>query len=62
MAVILFVLVWIAATIYLALALALCVAVLMIVYWVFTQLPARLGGRAEPPPPTGRRTPSRRAR
>jgi len=61
---ILFVLVWIAATIYLALALALCVAVLMIVYWVFTQLPARLGGRAEPPPPppAGRRTPSRRAR
>jgi hypothetical protein len=60
-AVILFVLVWIASTIYLALALALCVAVLMIVYWAFTQLPARLSGRAEPPapPPSSRR---RRAR
>jgi hypothetical protein len=61
-AVILFVLVWIASTIYLALALALCVAVLMLVYWAFTQLPARLGGRADPPAPrpTGRRPPPRR--
>ena len=47
MAVIFFVLVWIASTIYLAVALALCIAVLMLVYWGFTQLPARLGGKRD---------------
>jgi hypothetical protein len=46
-AVIFFVLVWIASTIYLAVALALCIAVLMLVYWAFTQLPARLGGKRD---------------
>jgi hypothetical protein len=64
-ALVLFVLVWIASTIYLAVALALCVAVLMLVYWAFTQLPARFGGgRTEPPPPrpSERRAPRRRAR
>jgi hypothetical protein len=63
-AVVLFVLIWIASTIYLAVALALCVAVLMFVYWLFTQLPARLGGsRSEPPPPPADRgAPRRRAR
>jgi hypothetical protein len=45
------VLVWIASTIYLALALALCVAALMLVYWAFTQLPARLGGSGPDRPP-----------
>ena len=42
-AVVFFVLVWLVSTIYLALALAVCIGVLMLVYWVFTQLPARLG-------------------
>lgn len=41
--VVFFVLVWLVSTIYLALALAICIGVLMLVYWVFTQLPARLG-------------------
>jgi len=60
-ALVLFVLIWIASTIYLAVALALCVAVLMLVYWAFTQLPARFGGgRTDPPPPTPRRGASRR--
>jgi hypothetical protein len=55
------VLIWIASTIYLAVALALCVAVLMLVYWLFTQLPARLGGsRTEPPPPPPDRRAARR--
>ena len=63
MAVVLFVLIWIASTIYLAVALALCVAVLMLVYWAFTQLPARFGGgRTDPPPPPQRGAPRRRAR
>lgn len=61
MAVVLFVLIWIASTIYLAVALALCVAVLMFVYWLFTQLPERLGGsRTEPPPPPPEQGSSRR--
>jgi hypothetical protein len=60
-AVVLFVLIWIASTIYLAVALALCVAVLMFVYWLFTQLPERLGGsRTEPPPPSPEQGSSRR--
>jgi hypothetical protein len=42
--VVLFVAIWLAATIYLALALALCVIVLLAVYWAFTQLPERFGG------------------
>ena len=42
--VVLFVAIWLVSTIYLALALALCVVVLMAVYWLFTQLPARFGG------------------
>jgi hypothetical protein len=42
--VIAFVLIAIVSTIYLALALAICVLVLMAVYWAFTQLPARFGG------------------
>jgi hypothetical protein len=42
-AVVFFILVWLVSTIYLALALAICIGVLMLVYWVFTQLPARLG-------------------
>ena len=42
--VVLFVLIAIVSTIYLALALAICVLVLMAVYWAFTQLPARFGG------------------
>lgn len=54
MAVILFVLVWIASTIYLAVALALCVALLMLVYWVFTQLPARFGARSDQQEPRRR--------
>ena len=54
MAVIFFVLVWIASTIYLAVALALCIAVLMLVYWAFTQLPARLGGKRDGPGPRQR--------
>jgi hypothetical protein len=33
------------STIYLALALAICVGVLMLVYWAFTQLPALISGR-----------------
>jgi hypothetical protein len=41
--VVFFVLVWLVSTIYLALALAICIGVLMLVYWIFTQLPARLG-------------------
>jgi hypothetical protein len=57
-----FVLVWIASTIYLALALALCIGVLMLVYWAFTQLPARLGGSREPPEPRVPPRPSRRRR
>ena len=39
-----FVAIWLASTIYLALALAICVVVLLVVYWAFTQLPARFGG------------------
>jgi hypothetical protein len=39
--VILFVLIWIVSTIYLALALALCVVVLLAAYWAFTELPSR---------------------
>ena len=54
MAVIFFVLVWIASTIYLAVALALCIAVLMLVYWAFTQLPARLGGKRDQQEPRRR--------
>jgi hypothetical protein len=46
-AIVLFVLIWIASTIYLAVALALCIAVLMLVYLAFTQLPARLGGKRD---------------
>jgi hypothetical protein len=42
-AVVFFVLVWLVSTIYLALALAICIGVLMLVYWAFTQLPVRLG-------------------
>jgi len=38
------VLIAIVSTIYLALALAICVIVLMAVYWGFTQLPQRFGG------------------
>jgi hypothetical protein len=56
------VLVWIASTIYLAVALALCIAVLMLVYWAFTQLPARFGGTREPPEPRAPQSPSRRRR
>ena len=51
-AVVLFVLVWIASTIYLALALAICIGLLMFVYWLFTEIPARLcGGGKRPQPP-----------
>lgn len=51
-AVALFVLVWIASTIYLALALAICIGLLMLVYWLFTEIPARLGwGDKRPQPP-----------
>jgi hypothetical protein len=35
--------IWLVATIYLALALALCVLVLMGVYWLFAELPKRFG-------------------
>jgi hypothetical protein len=42
--VVLFVAIWLVSTIYLALALAICVVVLLAVYWAFTQLPARFGG------------------
>jgi hypothetical protein len=42
----LFIAIWAVSTIYLALALAICIGVLMLVYWAFTQLPARLGGGA----------------
>lgn len=41
--VVLFVAIWLVATIYLALALALCVLVLMGVYWLFTELPKHFG-------------------
>lgn len=40
----LFIAIWAVSTIYLALALAICIGVLMLVYWAFTQLPERLGG------------------
>lgn len=40
---VLFVAIWLVATIYLALALALCVLVLMGVYWLFTELPRHFG-------------------
>jgi hypothetical protein len=51
------------STIYLALALALCVAILMLVYWAISQIPALFSGggnrRAEPqakPEPRRRRS------
>ena len=62
MAVVFFVLVWIASTIYLALALALCIAVLMLVYWAFTQLSARLGGGTSQPRERDPAPPRRRSR
>jgi hypothetical protein len=40
----LFIAIWAVSTIYLALALAICIGALMLVYWAFTQLPERLGG------------------
>lgn len=54
----LFIAIWAISTIYLALALAICVGVVMLVYWAFTQLPARLGGgrdRRDPEVRTKRR-------
>lgn len=45
--VVLFVAIWIVATIYLALALAICVGVLLLAYWAFTQLPERFGGSGD---------------
>jgi hypothetical protein len=54
--------VWIASTIYLAVALALCIAALMFVYWAFTQLPARLGGSRERGEPDPAPRPPRRRR
>jgi hypothetical protein len=42
--VVLFILIAIVSTIYLALALAICVGVLLLAYWGFTQLPERFGG------------------
>jgi hypothetical protein len=42
--VVLFVAIALVSTIYLALALALCVGVLLLAYWAFTQLPQRFGG------------------
>jgi hypothetical protein len=42
--IVLFVAIWVVSTIYLALALALCVGVLLLAYWAFTQLPERFGG------------------
>jgi hypothetical protein len=38
--VVLFVLIWIASTIYLALALAICVGLLLAAHWAWTRLPA----------------------
>lgn len=59
----LFIAIWAVSTIYLALALALCVAVLMLVYWAISQIPTLLAGggeqRREPEPkpgPTRRRS------
>jgi hypothetical protein len=38
---VLFILIWIASTIYLALALAICVGLLIAAYWAFSALPQR---------------------
>lgn len=60
----LFIAVWAVSTIYLALALAICVAVLMLVYWAISQIPALFAGgddqRREPEPKPG--TTRRRSR
>jgi hypothetical protein len=56
--VVLFVAIWLVSTIYLALALALCVLVLMGVYWLFAELPKRFGiggGRSDGGPGSRRR-------
>ena len=58
MGLVLFVLVWIASTIYLALALALCVLVLLTVYWVGGKLVEQFS--QEPPERRSRDTGSRR--